>query len=300
MSSPITSAMATAEIAAAIAEREERKEVYGSTLKQLLDEMRRSRSKDEMVALELDLRARAEHYLKGDAPQRQEAASAILVLMQLDEELTQLKRQMFEAESRTEMATGARGAYLQDDIKRVQAMKVAIYISFKKWHQSIPELAYRSFASFSAAVAKELRNPLVVQEMSPLPGDCVLVKTTHPLLQGIPESAPLEARRHALLSKVKGVCDVPPNDHWSPLHDILVEARWAEYVAALTAPEAAAAIVPAATTADAATATSAVVVEAQFDALSVSGDCADEWQRMPSSNAWQTVSAAQSLLQSGR
>jgi hypothetical protein len=278
MSSSITSAMATAEIAAAIAEREEKKEVHGSTLKQLLEEMRRSRSKDEMAALELDLRTRAEDHIKGDVFQKREAALALVALKQLDQELTQLQRQMFEAESRSEMATGARGAYLQEDFRRVQAMKVAIYIFFKEWREATPELAYRSFASFSAAVAKELRNPLAVEEMPPLSGDCLLVKTTHPLLQGIPESAPLEARRHALLSKVIGVCDVPPNDHWSPLHDILVEARWAEYVAALTAPQAAAAVVaPAATTADAATATTPAVAEAHCDVISESGSAKDDW-----------------------
>jgi hypothetical protein len=292
MSFSITNAMATAEIAAAVAEREERKEVHGSTLKQLLEEMRRSRSKDEMAALELDLCTRAEDHIKGDVFQKREAALALVALKQLDEELTRLKRQMFEAESRVEMVTGAHGAYLQEDIRRVQAMKVAIYIFFKEWREATPELAYRSFASFSAAVANQLRNPLVVEEMPPLTGDCLLVKTTHPLLQGIPESAPLEARRHALLSKVKGVCDVPPNDHWSPLHDILVEARWAEYVAALTAPEAAVVVVPAATTADAATATSATtataaVVEAlPCDAQSGNGDSADEWQPTTPRSAW--------------
>eukprot|EP00953_Heterococcus_sp_UTEX-ZZ885_P022276 12332-Heterococcus_DN1.PRE.5 len=123
MSSPITTAMATAEIAAAIAEREERKEVHESTLKQLLEEMRRSRNKDEMAALMLDLHTHTEDLIKGDVFQKREAALALTALMQLDEELTQLKRQMFEAESRAEMATGARGAYLQEDIKRVQAMK---------------------------------------------------------------------------------------------------------------------------------------------------------------------------------
>jgi hypothetical protein len=238
--------------------------------------MRRSRSKDEMEALELDLRTRTEAHLEGDAFQKREAALALVALKQLHEELTQLYRQKSEAESRTEMATGARGAHLQEDIKRVQAIKVAIYIFFKKWHQATPELAYRSYASFSAAVGRELRNPLVVEEMPPLAGDCLLVKTTHPLLQGVPETAPLEARRHALLSKVKGVCDVPPNDHWSPLHDILVEARWAEYVAALTAPEAAA--VAATATADAATATAAAaVIEAHCDVISEAGSAKDDW-----------------------
>jgi signal transduction histidine kinase len=231
----------TAEIAAAIAEREQMKDVHSATLQQLLQYMKLSRSDEEMAALEQDLRARTKAHLKSDVSQKRNAAEALVAIKELDQLLASLYRQRAEAESRTEMATGVLGAFLQDDVQRVQVMKVAIYIFFKKWHQVTAELAYRSRASFSAAVAKELRNPLTVEEMPLLAGDCLLVKTAHPLLQGVPERAPLEARRHALLSRVKGVCDVPPNDHWSSVHDILVEARWAEYVAALTAPEALAA-----------------------------------------------------------
>jgi hypothetical protein len=271
----------TAEIAAAIAELEEVKQVHKRTLQQLLDEMSRSRSKDEMVALELDLRTNTEAHLNSEVFQKREAALALVALKELDERLANLYGQRAEAESRAEMATGARGAYLREDIKTVQAMKVAIYMLFKEWHQETV-LAYRSEAAFSAAAAMKLRNPLAVEEMPPLPGDCLLVKTAHPLLQGIPESAPLEARRHALLSKIKGVSDVPPNEHWSPLHDILVQARWAEYVAALTVPEAA---VMAATASAAAAATG---VETPCDAQSASCDGADEWQPMPSASTWRT------------
>jgi hypothetical protein len=286
----------TAEIAAAIAEHEQMKEVHGGTLRKLLEDMQRSRSDEEMAALEQDLRARTQAHLKSDVSQKRNAAEALVALKELDQRLASLYRQRAEAESRTEMATGALGAFLQDDIQRVQAMKVAIYMFFKKWHQATPELAYRSRASFSAAVAKELRNPLAVEEMPPLTGDCLLVKTAHPLLQGIPERAPLEARRHALLSRVKGACDVPPNDHWSPVHDILVEARWAEYVAALTAPEAALpAATAAATTATAATTTAATAataaVELPCDAQSVSCDAADDWQPMPSAITWGVAAA---------
>jgi hypothetical protein len=90
-------------------------------------------------------------------------------------------------------------------------------------------------ASSSDAGAADAAAKYEMVELPPLSADCLHVPTEHPLLEGIPADAPLEERRQTVLARAKGLCDQPPNEHWGKLHDVLVKARWEQYVAELLA-----------------------------------------------------------------